>query len=95
MIKTIRQHIKDIILNHPHTAQDISKLIGISEKAVYDHLEHIAKSSSKKETFVIHHGHCQSCGFDFKKRTRLKKPGRCPICKSEFIAQPRFEIVTK
>ena len=53
MIKTIRQHIKDIILNHPHTAQDISRLIGISEKAVYDHLEHIAKSSSKKETFVM------------------------------------------
>jgi predicted Zn-ribbon and HTH transcriptional regulator len=95
MIKTIRQHMKDIILNHPHTAQDISKLIGIREKEVYDHLQHISKTVSQKEKFIIHPGKCQSCHFEFKKRTRLTTPGRCPICKHESITRPLFEIVGK
>lgn len=95
MIKTVRQHMKEMITNTPLTAQDISKMIGIREKDVYDHLEHIARASSQREKFIIHPGQCRACHFEFKKRSRLTTPGRCPVCKNESITRSRFEIVKK
>ncbi|MBA3060962.1 MAG: transcriptional regulator, partial [Nitrospirae bacterium] len=35
---------------------------------------------------------CAKCSFVFRKRERLKKPGKCPICRSEFIQEPLFLI---
>lgn len=84
--------MKEMITNTPLTAQDISKIIGIREKEVYDHLEHIAKTSSLREKFIIHPCKCRTCHFEFKKRTRLTTPGRCPICKSESVTRSQFEI---
>jgi hypothetical protein len=36
---------------------------------------------------------CQRCGFSFKKRGRLNAPSRCPLCKSESISPPRYQIL--
>jgi hypothetical protein len=38
---------------------------------------------------------CNQCGYSFKKRTRLNTPGHCPICKSESISLPRFQITER
>jgi hypothetical protein len=35
------------------------------------------------------------CGFIFRKRDRLKKPGRCPVCHGEHIQDPLFSIIQR
>ena len=35
---------------------------------------------------------CKKCSFTFKERSKVKKPGRCPKCKSEWIMAPLFRI---
>ncbi len=35
---------------------------------------------------------CKKCGYQFTDRERLKKPSRCPRCKSERIDPPRFYV---
>jgi hypothetical protein len=37
---------------------------------------------------------CKKCNFVFRKRDRLKKPGRCPLCHGESIDDPLFHIRT-
>jgi predicted Zn-ribbon and HTH transcriptional regulator len=42
--------------------------------------------------FEIIPSECYSCGFSFAKRKRPGRPGRCPVCKSERISEPRYLI---
>ncbi len=78
----------------PLSAKGISGVVKIPEKAVYDHLEHIQRSlaRAKDGTFVIGPPVCRKCGFSFKKRDRLRKPGRCPVCRGQSITDPLFTI---
>jgi predicted Zn-ribbon and HTH transcriptional regulator len=83
-----------VLVQGPASAKDISFEVRISEKEVYDHLEHIRKSllGRKDSQLVIMPAECAKCGFVFSKRERLKKPGKCPVCKRETIRAPLFSI---
>ena len=89
--ETIRQKMISLLGYNTLSAKDISVDVGISERDVYEHLEHIQRTISKSE-FVVTPAACKKCGFVFRKRDRLKKPGRCPVCKNEAIREPQFSI---
>ncbi|MCF8024590.1 MAG: transcriptional regulator [Desulfobacteraceae bacterium] len=90
---TIRQRIIEILEYDEHDARQISQLLSISEKDVYDHLPHIAKSLSKQgKKLKTIPASCIACGYVFKNRDRVTRPGKCPVCKSERIENPRFSI---
>ncbi len=90
---TIRQEIISALEGRTLSAKEISAEVRISEKEVYEHLEHIQRSMNKKEHhLMIKSAECMKCGFVFAKRERLKKPGKCPVCKGELIQEPLFSI---
>jgi hypothetical protein len=41
---------------------------------------------------VVEPAECFRCGFVFTKRERLRKPGRCPVCRGEVILEPLFSV---
>jgi len=88
---TPRKRIAEALEREDLDLREISKLFGMKEKEVLDHLTHIAKSVHPRH-LIAEPASCMECGFSFKKRTRLGTPGRCPICKSEQISPPRFKI---
>ncbi|AOY58547.1 MULTISPECIES: transcriptional regulator [Desulfococcus] len=91
---TIREQMIDVLSEGEHDVYEISQRLGIQEKAVYQHLSHITKSlTHRKHRLKIVPAACISCGFTFKERSRFKKPGRCPLCRSERIRQPRYAII--
>ncbi|MDA8241130.1 MAG: hypothetical protein M0Z67_12270 [Nitrospiraceae bacterium] len=91
--ETLRQEIMSVLGHGTSSAKDISFEVRISEKEVYDHLEHIRKTLTKKEhQLMIVPAECVKCGFVFSKRERLRKPGKCPVCKGESIREPLFSI---
>lgn len=91
--ETIRKEILALLLEQTLSAKDISAEVHISEKDVYEHLEHIGRSTHKTgHHLTVIPAECLKCGFVFKKRERLKKPGRCPICHGEKIQEPLFSI---
>ncbi len=91
--ETIRQNIISVLKGQTLSAKGISAEVKISEREVCDHLEHIQRTVNKKEyNLVITPAECRQCGFIFRKRDRLKKPGKCPICHSESIQEPLFTI---
>jgi transcriptional regulator len=76
-----------------YSAKDISKILGIMEKEVYEHLAHVEKSSLSKKSIISDPARCLDCGFVFKKRTRFSAPSRCPVCRSESITTPLYSLV--
>ncbi len=91
--ETIRQKIISLLEGQSLYAKEISADVRASEKEVYGHLEHIQRTINKKEyNLIITPAECRKCGFVFRKRDRLKKPGKCPVCHNEFIQEPLFSI---
>jgi predicted Zn-ribbon and HTH transcriptional regulator len=90
---TIRRKIVALLLEREHSAKDLSIELRVPEKEIYDHLEHIRKTVNKGESeLTVTPAACEKCGFVFKKRERLKKPGKCPFCRGELIREPIFRI---
>ena len=74
-------------------ARDLSRQVGIAEKEVYGHLEHIARSLPLQgKRLVTRPSQCLACGYVFKKRSRLTRPGRCPRCRKSHLTRPAFRI---
>jgi hypothetical protein len=90
---TIRRYIISLLEDNALSAKDISIYLKIQEKDVSGHLEHIRKTLNKNiQHLTITPAQCGKCGFVFIKRTRLTKPGKCPICRTSLINPPFFSI---
>jgi len=89
---TVRQRIAQLLRERDFTARDISRIVGIREKEVYEHLPHVAKSLGNKVSLICEPARCLDCGFVFKKRQRFTTPGKCPVCRSEAIVPPVYGI---
>lgn len=91
---TVRLALRQVLTEGPLTARELSARVGISEKEVAGHLEHLARSLRQRgERLRVEPTQCLACGFVFKDRTRLNKPSRCPECKSQRLSPSRFVIV--
>ena len=77
----------------PVSARDLSQRIGLSEREVTGHLRHLQKSL-KKSARRLHltPPRCLDCAFVFRKRERLTRPGRCPVCRSTHLSDPLFSL---
>lgn len=91
--ETVRRLIMAELEQCPLSARDISGLVGIPEKEVAGHLEHIRQSLHRTGgRLVVQPAECSKCGFVFDKRERLTRPSRCPVCRGESIHAPLFSL---
>lgn len=92
-LTTIRQDIIELLEVGDHTARDLSQALGIPEREVHEHLEHVAKTvEASGRRLVIVPSECLKCGHVFEGRTRTKKPSKCPDCKGTRIRPPAFRV---
>ncbi len=93
MDDTARRKIIAALEQGERSARDLSAEIGISEKEVYSHLDHVRKTmSAAGRQLSVTPAECKKCGFVFSKRERLKRPGKCPACRGQSIYEPLFSI---
>ena len=91
--ETVRQTIISLLRDKEYTAKELSGEVRVSEKEVYEHLGHIQISlNNSGQALNVTPAECRKCGFVFRKREKLKKPGKCPVCRSESIEEPMFGI---
>ena len=75
--ETIRRNVISLLEENTLSARKISVDVRISERDVYEHLEHIQRSVLQNgDSFIVHPPECRKCGFVFRKRE--SEPGRCP-----------------
>jgi predicted Zn-ribbon and HTH transcriptional regulator len=90
---TVRHEIVLSLVGETLSAREISGIVRIPEKEVYDHLEHIRKSlHEQRRALDIIPAECLKCGFVYAKRERLRKPGKCPVCRGSQIQEPLFTV---
>ena len=92
--RTPRQRIIDLITGTRLSSYQLAQMLGIPERQVEDHLTHVVKTVARDKTrrFILDPARCQDCDFVFRDRRRLTSPSRCPNCRSEGIAAPRYGI---
>ena len=90
---TIRQRMMARLATGWASAKELSALLHIGEKEVYDHLRHIDKSAAHSgSALAVQPAVFRDCGFVFRKRERLTKPGSCPICSGTYVEEPLFAL---
>jgi predicted Zn-ribbon and HTH transcriptional regulator len=93
---TIRQKIISLLEEDEMGARELSGALGISEKEIYEHLSHIARSiASQRKKVKITPANCLVCGYVFEDRQRYTRPGRCPKCRKSHLQSPKFRIGQK
>jgi len=91
--ETIRRQIIAFLEQGPAGARRISTALGIRERAVYQHLEHVRRSLHRQgQRLVMTPSVCHECGYVFRNRERLDRPGRCPRCRGTSLSEPLFEV---
>ena len=92
--RTPRQRIIDLITGARLSSYQLAQMLGIREREVEEHLPHVVKTIARDKTkqFILDPARCQDCAFVFRDRNRLTSPSRCPHCRSEAIAAPRYGI---
>ena len=94
--QTARQSLLEWLGDIPLSARDLSQMAGMSEKDVYAHLPHLAKSLKQQNLRLeVIPASCQSCGYSFDRRGQYTKPSRCPECRKERIDPPAFSVHPK
>jgi len=92
-LETVRQALRDALSEGLRTAHELSRIVAVAERDVVAHLEHLQRTAkARDERFVVEPARCDACGFVFKKRDRLGRPSRCPVCREDRVVGPRFAI---
>jgi len=92
-LETVRRRILALLEEGSRTAKEISAAVRIPEKEVGEHLVHLRKTlRAEGRRLEQVPAECLGCGFVFRKRDRLTGPGRCPVCKGEFLSAPAFRV---
>ena len=69
--RTVRQRLRDLLRREELTAMELSRELGIPEKEVYAHLEHVMRSTSGSgDKIRIWPSECLACGYVFRDRRR-------------------------
>ena len=92
-VKTIRQRMLVLLSEKDLSAREISQVMGIREREVYEHLPHIARSAAaQRKRVIILPSSCLVCGYVFKDRKRFTRPSRCPRCKKSHLQEPMYRV---
>ncbi|ACB40564.1 transcriptional regulator [Pyrobaculum neutrophilum] len=98
-METVRERLAKVLLEaeEPLDIYQLHALVqtDLKPSELYEELEHVKKTLKRMGyRLEVVPATCKRCGFQFTDRERLKKPSRCPRCKSERIDPPRFYVTS-
>lgn len=87
-----RKGLIGLLREHPVSLHQLAVLLDSGERDVEADLEHLMRSLRHSEwRTVVTPARCRKCGFRFQAR-KLRKPGKCPVCKSTWISEPMIGV---
>lgn len=93
---TVRAALLSALEQERLTAKELSTRVGLAEKDVAHHLVHLSRTlAARGQKLEVTPASCIECGFTFRQRERLTRPGSCPDCDSTRIDPPMFQVVQR
>jgi predicted Zn-ribbon and HTH transcriptional regulator len=90
-----RKRLIELLLDTPMTLYAIAKLLEADKKAIEDDLRHLARTLKRSGCrIIVQPARCHKCGFIFSAE-HLRKPGKCPLCKGTWIAEPTVAVISR
>ncbi|MFL6197511.1 MAG: transcriptional regulator [Thermoanaerobaculia bacterium] len=92
---TQRQRLIGLLRDGEWGFEELRRELESPARLLEEDLRHVERSLRHgPERLRIEPARCRACGFTFQERSsrHLHAPGRCPRCRSERIADPRFRI---
>ncbi len=90
---TRREQIIQILKETPQTVTQLANYFQLTNTEIEVDLGHIEKSvKSRNLKLGSQPAYCEKCKFTFKERSKIRKPSKCPQCRSESISEPVFYI---
>ena len=87
-----RKSLIPLLLRQSMTVSEIARLADQSDKDTTSDIEHLLQSLKHTEyKAMIEPASCRKCGFTFGS-DKLRKPSRCPECKSSWVTEPRLQL---
>jgi predicted Zn-ribbon and HTH transcriptional regulator len=87
-----RRDIRDVLAAGPRTPSSLARELGIGRHDIEEELRHVMRSAEAAGVRLeVEPARCRSCGFVFDS-DRLTKPGRCPVCRSSRLFEPRLRV---
>jgi len=92
---TLRQRIVELLEKGEWGFEELRRELEAPARLLEEDLRHVERSLRRGGgRLVVEPARCLSCGFVFRERAarHFHAPSRCPRCRSERIADPRFHI---
>lgn len=91
---SLRQELIALLRAAPMDLRDLATALDIQEADAADHLQHVARSlRAQGVRLQTAPAYCRLCDYEFRKRERFTRPGRCPRCKGGRIQGAVYRIV--
>jgi len=88
-----RKELIELLQEKEWTVRELAARFGVPGREIESELEHVRRTLRREGLRLeVEPARCRKCGFVFRKET-LGKPGKCPECRSTWIAEPRIRIV--
>jgi len=88
---TRRGQIIEILTKEEKSAQQLANDFKVELFEILEDLKHI-KFTIKPKKLIQQPAQCKKCGFKFEERSKVKKPSKCPNCRTEWIMASLFKV---
>lgn len=92
---TRRERMMEMMRQGPISMQHLANFFRVEMRELSDDMEHIRRSVKGEAELIIDPAACKGCGFQFRERSRIKTPSKCPRCRGERILPATFFIKEK
>lgn len=93
--ETLRQRLLRWLAEDEYDFETLRVELDLSPRELDDELRHVERTlRAGGRRLLVEAPRCRDCGFDFpgRRRRHLHPPGRCPRCRGQRIAPPRFRV---
>jgi hypothetical protein len=92
---SLRQQLAACLAGPPRTFDELCTQFELGPRQLESELGHLDRSLRHRGArLLVEPAWCRACDYHFRPRpTRpFHAPGRCPVCRTERIAGPRFQV---
>lgn len=92
---TRRQALATLLEGRAIGFEELRRTFALPARALEEDLRHLRRTlEARGQGLAVEPASCEACGFVFRDRDarHLRAPSRCPRCREERVAEPRFHV---